>query len=109
MKVRWILLGVVIGLGLALTVGFAFASARSSPAATGGQAWVGMEAMHESPAMQRFHAQMPEELRAQCEAMHEQMHQMMQDSGMMGGDMSSHHSGTTGGMGVGSRTGMMET
>ncbi|HEX6579797.1 MAG TPA: hypothetical protein VF195_02860, partial [Actinomycetota bacterium] len=73
MKLRWISLGVAIGLALALTVGFAFVSGRSTPAAvaqTGG--WAAMDAMHDSPAMQRAHAQMPEELRAQCEAMHEQ-------------------------------------
>lgn len=101
MKTRWISLGVVIGLALALTVGFAVASDRSNPAA-GGDRWAGMEAMHDSPAMQRVHAQMPEELRVQCEAMHEQMDEMMQSGGMMGGDMGSHHSGTSGGMGPGS-------
>ena len=113
MKVRWISLGVAIGLGLALTVGFAFASDRSTPDVTGGRGgaavtqtdgWAAMEAMHDSPAMQRLHAQMPEELQAQCDAMHEQMEQMMGAGGMMDGDMSAHHSGMTGGgmMGAGS-------
>lgn len=97
MKVRWISLGVAIGLALALTVGFAFGSGRSTPAAAdrGGSAavtqtdgWAAMKAMHDSPAMQRLHAQMPEELRAQCEAMHEQMEQMMgAGSGNPGGMM----------------------
>ena len=98
MKVRWISLGVAIGLGLALTVGFAFASDRSTPDVTGGRGgaavtqtdgWAAMEAMHDSPAMQRLHAQ---------------MEQMMGAGGMMDGDMSAHHSGMTGGgmMGAGS-------
>ena len=120
MKVRWTSLGVAIGLTIALTVGFAFTSDRSTPVAEdGGSAaitqtngWAAaMEAMHDSPAMQRLHAQMPEELQAQCDAMHEQMEQMMGAGGMMGGDMSAHHSGTTGdgmmGAGSGSPGGMM--
>lgn len=121
MKVRWTSLGVAIGLAVALTVGFAFASDPSTPVADeGGSAaitqsdgWAGMEAMHDSPAMRRLHAQMPEEMQAQCEAMHEQMEQMMGAGGMMGGDMSSHHSGTSGGgmmgSGSGSPGGMMGT
>ena len=105
MKLRWISLGVAIGLALALTVGFAFVSGRSTPAAVVQTAgWAAMDAMHDSPAMQRAHAQRPQELRAQCEAMHEQMEQMMGAGGMMGGDMGSHHSGMTGDgmMGTGS-------
>jgi len=103
MKARWMALGISVGLAVALTLGSAFASGRSSPTPDRGSAtgssqtdpWVGMEAMHDSPQMQRLHAQMPEELRAQCEAMHAQMGQMM--DGMMGGDMSSHHAGMPGG------------
>ena len=121
MKVRWTSLGVAIGLAIALTVGFAFASDRStttavdsgeSAAITQVDGWAAMEAMHDSAAMQRLHAQMPEELQAQCEAMHEQMVQMMGAGGMMaGGDMSSHHTGMSGsgmmGAGSGSPGGMM--
>lgn len=105
MKGRWMALGVAIGLALALTLGSAFASDRSTPTPDRGSAtalaqtdpWTdmqgmqGMQAMHDSPAMQRLHAQMPEELQAQCDAMHVQMGQMM------GGDMSSHHEGVAGG------------
>ena len=36
---------------------------------------------------------MPEEVQAQCEAMHDQMEEMMGAGGMMGGDMSAHRSG----------------
>jgi len=113
MKVRWISLGVAIGLALALTVAFGFASGRSTLAAAGHvEGWAAMQAMHDSPAMQRVHAQMPEELRAECEAMHEQMDQMMQAGGMMGGgmtggDMSAHHSGPTGDSMMSGGSGMM--
>jgi hypothetical protein len=114
MKSRWISL--TLAIGLALTIGFAFGSGRSTPASAdpGGSAqgmqaggWAGMEAMHDSPAMQRLHAQMPEELRAQCDAMHEQMAQMMGAGGMMSGDMGTHHAGTAGGGMTGSPGGMM--
>lgn len=111
MKKRWILLGIAIVAVLALTAGIAFAAGRgsgsgTSPVATQ-QMVAGMDAMHDSPAMQKVHAQMPAALRAQCEAMHGQMDQMMSGpgsmmsgSGMTGGagsemtdgSMASHHS-----------------
>ena len=89
MKVRWISLGVAIGLGLALTVGFAFASDRSTPDVTGGRGGAAVTQTDGWAAM---------------EAMHAQMEQMMGAGGMMDGDMSAHHSGMTGGgmMGAGS-------
>lgn len=112
MKGRRIFLGVAMGVALALTLGFAFSAGHSSvtsgssatptAAQTG---WAAMDAMHNSPGMQQMHAQMPADLQTQCDAMHEQMQQMMD------GDMSSHHSGATdGGMmgsGSGSSGGMM--
>ena len=108
MKARWITLGVAIGLVLAFTVGFGFASDRTpSNAGASTERWAGMESMHDSAGMRRAHAQMPEELQAQCDAMHEQMDEMMQNGGMMGGDMSSNHPGTLGGMGAGSGPGGM--
>lgn len=87
MKVRWITLGVAIALAFALTVGFAFASGRSTPTAAdrGGSA-----AITQTDGW------------AVMEAMHEEMEQMMGAGGMMGGDMSSHHSGMTGGGMMGS-------
>ena len=117
MKIRWTSLGVAIGLAVALAVGFAFASDRSTLVSyDGGSApitqtdgWAGMEAMHDSPAMQRLHAQMPEEVQAQCEAMHDQMEEMMGAGGMMGGDTSAHRSGTTGGMMGSASSDMMES
>ena len=103
MRSRWIFVGMAAGLALVLTVGFAFGSSRSTSAAVdrGGNAgtqtdlWTAMDVMHDSPAMQRIHAQMPEELQALCQAMHEQMRQMMGAGGMISGGMGSHHSGTT--------------
>jgi hypothetical protein len=117
MKARSISLGVAIGFMLALTLGFVFASGRADPV-TGGSGevastngslglWAAMDAMHDSPAMQAIHAQMPDDLRTQCDAMHEQMQQMMNGagSGMMGSDMSSHHpESVSGGMMGGSGT-----
>lgn len=107
MKMRWTVLGVAIGFGLALMLGFAFVSDGSGAALDPTDRWADMEAMHDSSAMQELHAQMPEELQAQCEAMHEQMGQMV--GGMMGGDMAAHHSQMTGGgmIGPGSRGGGM--
>lgn len=118
MKIRWTSLGVAITLAVALTVGFAFASdhsmqiaadRRGSAAITQTDGWAAMEALHDSPAMQRLHAQMPEEVQAQCEAMHDQMEEMMGAGGMMGGDTSAHHSGTAGGMMGSASSDMMES
>lgn len=103
MKARWMALGMVVGLALALTLGWGFASGGATRNADRGSAvafarsdaWADMQAMHDSPEMQRLHAQMPEELRAQCEVMHAQMGRMT--GAMMGGDMSSHHEAMTGG------------
>lgn len=48
----------------------------------------GMEIIHDSPAMQRLHAQM---LRAQCQTMHGQMEQMLGGRARMGDGMDAHH------------------
>lgn len=90
MKRRWIVLGAALGFAVALTLGFAHGSERTMPGGGSSpsaqmdmsQMWSTMDAMHDSPAMQQMHEQMPAELRARCEAMHEQMSQMMQ--GMSG-------------------------
>lgn len=116
MKARWFAIGLVVGLAGALTLGFGFASAAPDPtedqvgrAATPG--WLEqMDAMHDSSAMQRMHEQMPEEAQAQCDAMHEQMDQMMGQGtmgpGMMGSGAihAAHHpdvSGTAASPGAG--------
>jgi len=93
MKARWISLGGVIGLVLVLTFASASASGRSVPS-TGvagtsvvghsSDRWAAMDAMHDSPAMEQMHGQMPEELQQRCDAMHERMDQMM-GSSMTGG------------------------
>ncbi len=115
MKARWMSLGVAIGLALALTLGFTFSSGNSSGTGPSGMTptaaqtdWsTAMDAMHDAPGMLQMHARMPAALQARCDAMHEQMEQMM------GGDMSSHHPGASGdGMmdsGSGSSSGMMDS
>ncbi len=105
MRTRWIFLGVAASLAVLLAVGFAFAADRGSdPAQQMGSGWdrVAMaatcDAMHDSPAMQRLHEGMAPDAATQCDAMHEQMAQMMgQMDGMMGsgisgvGDTDGHH------------------
>lgn len=128
MKGRWIGLGAALGLALALTLGFAHAGGSSRPGVGNGvnmmnrgmmgmadvdEVWAAMDRLHDSSAMQDMYAQMPTELRARCEAMHEQMSQMMYEGavggmggmsggmGWMGGmtgsaSHSAHHTGTAG-------------
>lgn len=93
MRKRWIFLTVAAVAVVALTAGIALAAGLGSQPST---AWQGMvqacDAMHDSQAMERMHKQMPAALRAQCDAMHEQMDQMMGGRGMMGGGgMADHH------------------
>ena len=110
MKGRLVVLGAALGIAVALTFGFAHESGSTMPAGGQGEAgqtvsmsemWSTMDAMHDSAAMQQIHEQMPAELRAQCEAMHEQMSQMMGSmSGVSGmGGMSGGMGGMTGGLG----------
>ena len=89
MKARLILIASA-GAVVVSTAGYALGASGSgtTPRPTTGS-WAAMDAMHDSPGMQRFHSQMPAELRAQCDAMHEQMQQMMGGAGgMMGGPTS---------------------
>jgi len=115
MRKRWIVLGVGAVAVVALTAGIAFAAGRGSGtptsksmgSVTSSSTWQGMaqtcDAMHDLPAMEAMRDQMPANLRAQCDAMHEQMGQMMQNMGsMMGG------SGTTGGSGMMGNGGMAD-
>jgi hypothetical protein len=110
MTKRWIISGIAVVAILGATAGIAFAAgnagATSDQAPVAGQMWATCDAMHASPSMEAMRAQMPAALRAQCDAMHEQMAQMMggwgmmNGSGMMGGasatdgSMATHHSST---------------
>jgi hypothetical protein len=102
MTKRWIVSGVTVVALLGATAGIAYA-AGSGNANTSVPGAVGMmtacDAMHDSPAMQAMHEQMPAALQAQCAAMHEQMDSMMGGgSGMMGGSSMMGSAGTTGSM-----------
>ena len=107
MKKRWIITGIAIVALFAATAGIAFAAGRGSNPGTRApvvsQMMAAGDAMHDSPAMQAMHEQMPAALQARCDAMHEQMDQMMNGSGMMngsagttGGSMADHHPTTEG-------------
>ncbi len=89
MKGRWVLLGVAIGIVVSLTFGFVWTTGGSTRAPSGAQGGMSSAcaAMHESAAMEQMHAQMPAEVRAQCDSMHAQMAGMMGGSGMMGSGM----------------------
>ena len=96
MKKRWIVTGIAVVSLVAATAGIAFAAGRGSASSTqapvSGQVAAAHDAMHDSPGMQAMHDQMPAGLQAECDALHEQMDQMMGSmmggsgmSGMMGG------------------------
>ncbi len=96
MKGRWIVLGAALGFVLALTLGFAHGSTGwttgGGPGSMGSMmdgtpSTATMDAMHDSAAMRQLHDQMPAELAAQCDALHEQMSQMMEGTSGMGGMM----------------------
>jgi hypothetical protein len=92
MKARFLALGIVIGLLLALTLGFAYrgsASMMGWDTGPRGSAWATMEAMHDSPGMRAMHERMPDELQARCDELHDRMTSsgfdgMMGSGGMMG-------------------------
>jgi Spy/CpxP family protein refolding chaperone len=105
MRTKWIVLTALVAGALLVGAGFAMARQHRST----GVGWDAgdMVAMHQ--AMQGMHAQMPAELREQCDAMHAQMGQMMEQMGggmmggtssgggmMSGGGMAAHH-GSAGG------------
>ena len=108
MKMRWLLATTLVGVVLGAAVPLALAAGQSeSPAPVPasvthtGMSWAAMESMHDSPAMQRMHDKMPSNLEKQCDAMHEQMGQVIAGS-------DSPHAGTTGAAMMGSgATGMM--
>lgn len=108
MKTRWIWIGLVTGLALVLTVGFAFGAGRpmspvdrqdasmmQAQASNRSDGWACMDTMHDSAYMEQMRAQMGPELAAQCDAMHEQMQQQMHEG------MREHMGGVGGAMGPG--------
>jgi hypothetical protein len=101
MRKRWIFLTVAAVALVVLTAGIAFAAGRGTqPNPTQQESGQACDAMHDSPAMRQMHERMPAALQAQCDAMHEQVDQMMGasgGSGMMGG---SGDSGMMGGSGM---------
>jgi hypothetical protein len=107
MNKRWVFMGVAVIAVLALTAGVAFAAGRgagsgsSNPTTSWSQMVATCDAMHASPSMAQMRAYMPAVARAQCEAMHEQMGQMMNGSGMMNGTGTLPTSGMMGGWGSG--------
>ncbi len=112
MKTKWFLLGAASVLVLGLIMGFAVASPGSGSGQGMGPGMMGnttgWEAMHDAPGMQQMHDQMmaglPDDFAAQCEVMHEQMDEVMDEARMMGGG-SGMMGGGSGMMGGGS--GMM--
>ncbi len=82
MKVRRITIGVALGAVLALGFGVGVASGQSSAGDASFPGWSAMDAMHDSPVMERLREQMDPELVAQCEEMHARM---QEQGGMMGG------------------------
>jgi hypothetical protein len=106
MTKRWIVSGIAVVALLAATAGIAYAAGSGNvstkmPGASGMMA--ACDAMHDTPAMQAMHEHMPAALQARCDAVHEQMDNMMggssemDSSGMMSGSGMMGGSGTTGG------------
>jgi hypothetical protein len=106
MKARWLASGIVVGLLLALTLGFAYRGSATMMGGVGRHAEVlqAMEAMHDSPAMEAMHDQMPDKLQQQCDALHDRM--IASGSGMMGSGSGMMSQGL-GGIVPGSGSGMM--
>lgn len=108
-RTRSIAAAAVIAISGLLT-GVAWAGGRQPQVPLGSAQGKGLAtacaAMHDSPAMERMHQQMPPAMQAQCDAMHaQQMGSGMTGSGMMGssammGDpsastsMTDHHPGS---------------
>jgi hypothetical protein len=100
MTKRWVISGVAVVVTLlGATAGIAYAagsgSGPSNETPVVGQMVAACDAMHDTPAMQAMHDHMPAALQVRCDALHEQMDQMM-GSGMMGGSEMMGGSGMTG-------------
>ncbi len=84
MERRRIVWALVLAVVIVATVGVGLAAAGTAPGP--GDRAAAWEQMHRSPWMRAMHAQMPEELQAQCDAMHAQMVAGLAGTGpMMGG------------------------
>lgn len=88
MVIRAAILAVAVTALLAIAVGAALAGPRAAGPAP-------HDAMHASEQMRAMHAGMPEELQAECDAMHAQMGSMHQGAAAPHLDMESMHPGAT--------------
>ncbi|MFB3739648.1 MAG: hypothetical protein ACE14W_11880 [Candidatus Velamenicoccus archaeovorus] len=73
MKARWMAIGAVVGLVLALTIGFAYGSTGVGASTGGSGWWATMDAMHDSPWMEQMRGGMGPRWGAECDRLHEQM------------------------------------
>lgn len=96
MRTKWIVLTALVAGALLVGAGFAMARQHRGVGWDAGD----MVAMHQ--AMQGMHAQMPAQFREQCDAMHAQMGQMMEQmgGGMMSGTGGAGMMGGAGGAGM---------
>ena len=71
MERRRIVWALVLAVAIVATLGVGLAAAGTAPGP--GDRAAAWEQMHGSPWMRAMHAQMPDDLQAQCDAMHAQM------------------------------------
>jgi hypothetical protein len=89
-KTRLTVVVAAAALVISLLTGVAWAGGRHAHIPLGSEQAKGLvasvAAMHDSPAMESMHATMSPALQAQCDAMHEQMDNMMGSNHMAGGN-----------------------